>query len=153
MDFGSEEVNELLQQAGWTPDYSVDTSEYKRCLEEAGFTVFPTVLDFLKRFGGIRVSGIDPSTETQYEWFTVDPIRAHDMKPLRFYSKLTTLLGQSVCPVGTAAAAHMVLIMDTEGKFYTIYERGVYYMGNTVPEAFQNLCKESRYYKLILTVY
>ncbi|MEQ9023195.1 MAG: SUKH-3 domain-containing protein, partial [Pseudomonadales bacterium] len=73
MDFGSEKVNELLQQAGWTPDYYVDTSEYKRCLEEAGFTVFPNVLNFLKRFGDIKVSGTDPSSETKYEWFAVDP--------------------------------------------------------------------------------
>ena len=153
MEFECEELKQLLRESSWTPAYSVDTSAYQRSLEGEGFTLFPAVLDFLQRFGGIQVSGSDPLTNTKYEWFAIDPVGACTMRPLRFYQKLTSLLGQPVCPVGKSANSHMTLLMDAEGNFYTTLERGVYFMGKTVPEAFASLCQESRYYRLLLTVY
>lgn len=46
----------LLQQAGWSDDRRVDTSEYEKCLKSEGYPVHAVVVDFLERFGGLRVT-------------------------------------------------------------------------------------------------
>ena len=76
MDFGSERVSALLQQVGWTTERSVNTSKYRRCLEDKERTVFLVVLEFLQRFGNIKVVDTIPDTKLKGVVLDVDPIFA-----------------------------------------------------------------------------
>lgn len=152
MDTSEERFQQLLRHSGWSPNYCVDTSRYQKYLEDAGFTISPPVLAFLRQFGGIKISGIHPFTKREYEWINIDPIRVWDRKELWFYSKIERAIGQPVCPVGTTEQDHQLLLVDSGGQFYTNYEDGIYYVSDNPMDTIRILCTSIENIKLIATI-
>jgi hypothetical protein len=46
---------EILTQHGWSPDYRTDPTPHLKKLEQLGFTINATAIDFLSNFGDIKV--------------------------------------------------------------------------------------------------
>lgn len=45
----------VLRKSGWTPGRNVGTASWVEAIEKAGYPVFPSLLNLLKEFGGIKV--------------------------------------------------------------------------------------------------
>ncbi len=51
----SDKTIETLQQTGWFPGRAIAIQPYSDALEQKGYTVFPSVRDFLSCFGGLEI--------------------------------------------------------------------------------------------------
>lgn len=143
----SERVLKLLYKSGWTEQYSVDVSEYIRILNEEGFFPGEIIVQFLRRFGNIKVLDTHPVLKSEHMYFSIDPENAHERRPAFFYKKVRNLIGEEIYPVGDAGMEPMLLLMSESGRFYGNYESALFYFGASVEEAFDYMCRDSSEFK------
>lgn len=144
VDLDSENVNKLLQQAGWTPNRAIDTSEYQLLFEDNGLPVLPVALNILREFGGLRVQGIHPYTQNSYLWLDIDPIFACDVQSVELLLDFSTILERPLTPIGIAAQGEWVLLVDAEGRVYANHDLDIYYVADEIREAIQVLCRPEK---------
>jgi hypothetical protein len=144
MDVACERVNQLLQQAGWTDDRAIDTSEYQLLFEENELPISPAALKILREFGGLRVEGIDPYTQSTYVWLDIDPMFACDVQSVELLRDFSIILKRPLTPIGMAEQGEWVLLVDAEGRVYANHDLDIYYVADEMREAIQILCSPKR---------
>lgn len=137
----SAETRDLLQQAGWSEDRRIDTSEYEKCLKSEGYPVHAVVVDFLKRFGGLRVVYPHPRVPQTNDEFQIDPmVAAAHICLERVTEDYNERIGAQLCVIGEAFDYHMTLMIDPNGKVYAGYDDTLIYVGNSGVDAIEAIC-------------
>lgn len=136
----SAETRTLLQQAGWSEDRYVDTSEYEKSLKSEGYPIHAVVMDFLRQFGGLLVVHPHHRLKEEKDEFCINPSVAASHiypEPVEDYSER---VGAPLCVIGEAFSYHMTLVMDPDGKVYAGYDDTLIYVGNSGIDAIEAIC-------------
>lgn len=136
----SKQTVECLNRAGWNPNRAIDTSEFEASLRAAGFVVSDAVLNFLKEYGGLRITYPHfKVANTQDDMhFDVSVVVRHVLPVVvDAYAKV---LGKDLCPIGEASQGYMVLLMDEQGQVYAGYDDFFVYVGSSGVAAIEALC-------------
>jgi len=136
----SEKTLKSLFEAGWTPERETDISIEIGLLEQAKYSVFPVVKDFLKHFGGLRLSVPNPLATEIISFLDLTVERAirsgFDREMIQGYGED---LGIEVCPIGVDRDS-IVYIMSSAGYVYGIYSADTWLIGNSGEQAIDNWC-------------
>ncbi|MCC5618654.1 SUKH-3 domain-containing protein [Nostoc sp. CHAB 5836] len=137
----SAETRAVLQQAGWSEDRKVDTSEYEKCLKLEGYPDHAVVVDFLARFGGLRVIYPHPRVPQTTDEFCINPmVAAAHICLERVKEDYDQRLGAPLCVIGEAFDYHMTLMMDSNGKVYAGYDDTLIHVGDSGIDAIEAIC-------------
>jgi hypothetical protein len=136
----SEVTHAILHDAGWSEDYRHDTTPDAKLLKQAGYPVFPVVIEFLSRFGGIRFNYPHPimSGYEEYALFKVAEGSAYFL--LEHVALDAEYLGRPLCLIGECYSGNMWMMMDEEGCVYTDYGSEMFFIGTSGEDAIEALC-------------
>lgn len=140
MNFGSNETKKLLEQAGWNENRIIDFSSYKNHLKQMGYPVFPSVIQFLEQFGGLRISQNPADAAKGCYRLNIDPIELTQYYPRRIFTEFEEALGSYLCPVALAINGSSVIVMDENGKIYCINELVLFHVADKVADAIRIIC-------------
>lgn len=132
----SETTLAWLHKAGWSEDRVFDTSEYEQLLKEAGYPVFPKVVEFLRSFGGLRIlfhHARVPNYMDDCNFIIPEAIREPDW----MVDDVKTV-GKPLCLIGECNRDHFWLLMDESGKVYA-GENITFLVANSGPEAVEEI--------------
>lgn len=130
----------MLHQAGWSEERRIDISEYEKCLKAEGYPVPTVVVDFLERFGGLRVVYPHPRVLQTNDEFCINPIvAAAHIYPERV-EDYSERVGAPLCVIGEAFSYHMTLVMNPDGQIYAGYDDTLIYVGNSGIDAIEAIC-------------
>lgn len=131
----------LLHQAGWSEERRIDISEYEKCLKAEGYPVLTVVVDFLERFGGLRVVYPHYRVPETNDEFWIDPmIAAADIYIERVSEDYNQRVGAHLCVIGEAFSRHMTVMMSPDGKVYAGYDDTLIRVGDSGIDAIEALC-------------
>jgi hypothetical protein len=136
----STETRALLQQAGWSEDRCVDTSEYEKSLQSEGYPLHEVVLDFLKRFGGLRVVYPHYRVKDEKDEFYINPTVAVADIGSGWVEEYSERVGVPLCVIGQAFSYHMTVVMAQDGKVYAGYDDTLIHVGDSGTDAIEALC-------------
>jgi hypothetical protein len=142
-----------LARAGWSADRSIDTGKYERAIIAAGLPLYPVVVEFLSKFGGLRVE-FPVLVPDGSKWsenrgrsdsFVIDPIKAiADCSP-EWFEYYSQRVGKLLCPIGEAHSDHATLLMGEDGAVYGGYGEEFWQEGKSGIEALENIRAHSDY--------
>ena len=136
----SAETRALLQQAGWSEDRCVNTSEYEKSLQSEGYPIHAVVVDFLRQFGGLRVVHPHHRLKEEKDEFYINPtVTASHIYPERV-EDYSERVDAPLCVIGEAFSYHMTLVMATDGKVYAGYDDTLIHVGDSGTDAIVALC-------------
>lgn len=137
----SQKTLALLQQAGWSENRTVDISEYEKILKSEGYQIYAVVVDFLKRFGGLRLVFPHHRVPQHNDEFIIDPsIAAADIYIERVKEDYSERVGAQLCVIGEAFSRHMTVMMASDGKVYAGYDDLLICVGNSGTDAIEAIC-------------
>jgi hypothetical protein len=93
----SDQAKEILRAAGWFEGRRIDISPIKQFLQEYGFSVFPTAVEFLGEFHGLKKLVL-PKGGLSFVHFDVWEEMAYVEEDDKSY--LFGLVAEPICPVG-----------------------------------------------------
>jgi hypothetical protein len=151
---GLSEIMRLhLTQAGWSEERSIDTGECERAIISAGLPLHLTVVEFVRKFGGLKVefpvlvpdgSRWDANRDGK-EWFLIDPIKAIADCSGEWFKYYSDRAGKALCPIGEAHRGHATLLMAEDGTVYGGYDEEFWEEGKSGIEALENIRAHSDY--------
>ncbi|AFZ26624.1 hypothetical protein Cylst_4546 [Cylindrospermum stagnale PCC 7417] len=136
----SEETTTLLYHAEWHESWNIDTTEYKEVLESEGYSIYPTVMNFLSSFGGLHVKYPHkrvPRLEDDFHFNVPEAVANIYPERVKDYSDR---VGVPLCIIGESNRVHMVLMMAPEGKVYAGYDEFMVFVGDSGVDAIEALC-------------
>ena len=136
----SAETRALLQQVGWSEDRCVDTSEYEKSLHSEGYPLHEVVLDFLKRFGSLRVVYPHYRVKDEKDELYINPTVAVADIGSGWVEEYSERIGVPLCVIGQVFSYHMTLVMGSDGKVYAGYDDTLIYVGDSGIDAIEALC-------------
>lgn len=132
---------DLLRQAGWSEDRSIDTSQYERLVKSRELEWFPVAAEFLCEFGDLYVVNPGAVHPVKEDWhFDVARAVEYGTNCAPYYGRR---LGREVCPIGMASREYLILMMDEEGKVYAGYDESFWFVADSGIEAI-NVFSEGR---------
>ena len=149
----SETLRLHLYRAGWSEERSIDTSQYERAIIAAGLPLHLTVVEFVRKFGGLNVefpvlvregSRWDANRDGK-EWFLIDPIKAIASRSCDWFEYYSDRAGKLLCPIGEAHRGHAVLLMAEDGTVYGGFDEEFWEEGKSGIEALENIRAHSDY--------
>lgn len=129
-----------LEEAGWSEEYQVDTSRYEEYLQKNGYPIFPVALDFLKKFGEIKISTRRPGSFC----FRADPIHAARLNDHWFFAGFEEVLGRSLCPIAETSNGSITIYVDEEGRVYAGDEGVFYYLTDNPVDMIRIVCSPTQ---------
>jgi hypothetical protein len=130
------ETRKRLQAAGWRPDRVNPSDLAIRDLEEAGYSIWPTLVSFLRSFGGLSVSIVRNDRPDSF-WF--DPARAITMTFASWVDEYRRRAEQPLAPLGYAHHDHLLLLLGEDGTWYGGYDDNFGILGHTNDEMLDQL--------------
>lgn len=132
----------ILKNSGWDFNREVNTEPYIKFLNEKGYSINKSALDFLKSFGGIKVK-FPSFREEISERLYFDPLISDVLgsECVRFYEEK---LGEKLTLVGFSPASILAILVSESGKFYggTGEEEILFFLGNDFSEAIEELIND-----------
>ena len=135
----SAQTRALLQRAGWSENRSVDTSEYEKSLNSEGYPLHEAVLDFLKRFGGLRVIYPHHRAKDEKDEFYINPTVAVAGISSGWVEEYSERVGVQLCVIGQAFSYRMTLVMAPNGEVYAGFDDTLICIGNSETDPIEAL--------------
>ena len=136
----SEATCTILNKAGWSEAYRHDTTEDERLLKAAGYPMFPVVLEFLHRFGGLGFHYPHPIMAGYEEFASFKITQARANAYLEHIAFNVEDIGRPLCFIGMCYSENMWMMMDEEGCVYTDYGNQMFFIGISGEDAIEALC-------------
>ncbi|AEB75057.1 SUKH-3 domain-containing protein [Clostridium botulinum] len=137
-------VIQSLMESGWYSSRNIDISSYEEAYKSEGYKISETIIEFLKKFGGVDI--IIPafrrheSTDKVY----IDPIRAINGVYRGNVLEYEKKIGKSVVVIGETQNEQLVLIMDENGEVYAAFDDYLAKLGNNIYEALDTFCESKQ---------
>src|SRR5579871_2445151 len=116
MDVFSSRALARLQEAGWTPERQFDTTEYECLLHEKGYLVHPVVIEFLRCFGGLKMTHEHGFGVKSRDTFHFDVALAISETFAENVQANAEDVGSPLCLIGEIFSGDLWLTMDVNGK-------------------------------------
>lgn len=131
---------QCLESAGWTKDRRIDASAIVKELEADGFSVSPAAIDFLEKYGGLRLSYSHPRVPTAVDSSHLDAPRAADgVFPARLQD-WEARAGERMTPIGESDREYMTILMGASGTVYLAMDDLLLILADSGVEAINALC-------------
>ncbi|SHL65389.1 SUKH-3 domain-containing protein [Hymenobacter psychrotolerans] len=135
MSVFSEEVHDLLTEAGWYAGRAVSTDLYQQ--ETAGLQLpwLPAAAAFLSEFGGLHCYFARQDlgvARMQFEVQQAATVLCLDRLRTEYTPRVP---GRALSIVGQAYTDPLCLLVAADGSFYGACDEGLYYIGATADEA------------------
>jgi SUKH-3 immunity protein of toxin-antitoxin system len=131
----SPEAGAILSTGGWSPERTVDISEWREGLAREGNTVFPLAEAVLRQFGGLRFQHTALGGPSRQD-FDVNPALWFGMRDE--VEEVEQVLQARVCPVGEASGAAMLAVLE-DGRVIAERDGDVVLLGESWPAALDRL--------------
>ncbi|MFF1453243.1 SUKH-3 domain-containing protein [Streptomyces sp. NPDC058274] len=131
----SEQVDQDLKQAGWTPDRQVDPAPWLSAFEAEGLHGHPAASAFLAEFGGLAVDISGSGISRAREPFELNPLLC--LGEGDRFSAWGEDIKRSIFPVGVLDQGRFFLGIDENSEIYLL-ETWLASFGR-MPEAMSNL--------------
>jgi hypothetical protein len=141
----------ILHSAGWSEEYRHDTTEDERLLKEEGYPIFPVILEFLKRFGGIHFR-YPHRVNYGTEFASFGAVAAVASTFFENVQIDVEELGVPLCLVGICYSGNMWVMMDEEGYVYTDYGSEMFLLGTSGEDAIEALCTKRGYLDIVARI-
>jgi hypothetical protein len=131
-----EEVDAVLRQSGWTPERSVDISQWTDPLVKEGYEFHPTAETILKNLGGLRI--IPPHNEDNLFFpseILFDPFYAASGE-LDRVEAWQAQCRTNLAPLGEYHPSYL-LLSAPGGKIYGAREKRIYLLGDSIEKALE----------------
>ncbi|WP_334073564.1 MULTISPECIES: SUKH-3 domain-containing protein [Paenibacillus] len=139
MDNISIKTKEMLHQAGWSPDTSIDITPTVKFLEAMGYEVFDAVLETLSLFGGREIKFAHP--DGSWETFHFSPeVAVGDYYEKEDFEEFEERVKEPLIVVGEAYRGHFILLISKSGKVFGKNGASLYKFGDSIYEALDTLC-------------
>lgn len=129
----------LLLRAGWKDNRKIDIRPYEQSLMEKGFPVFPVLVEFLERFGGLSFHNPSAKPPAIADWhFRVqDSVRHAFPNNIKAYGRIAAT---KLSVIGEASRDHLMLMMDESGRIFGGYDDIFLVIGISGEDAIEGLC-------------
>ncbi len=136
----------LLRKAGWSEDYSYDTTEWEALLKGAGYTVHSVARDFMQRFGDLVIDYPHPIVDATEQLkikvsFGRDNI-GKDRASGASEDLSVLFPGIDGCDIGSFNDDDYYLMMDASGVVYG-YGFAYFRVGDSGEEAIEHICSRN----------
>jgi hypothetical protein len=131
------QLADVLRGAGWFPGRAVETVEFQRCLEGAGYAIPEKVHDFLREFGGLRV--MYEGQARQEDTILLDAGTEAGLIPVERVADYENRVRASLCPVGVYVCESSTLLMSADGEVYSAFDEFLSLVGRTGIDALSNI--------------
>jgi hypothetical protein len=130
-------VRATLEEAGWSPEYRYDASEWVEALKADGHSVTEPGVEALEELGGLTI--VPPRSGAAYASGTMimDPVFAAIGEALRIRDR-EAKLGLTLCPIGEWGNASILLVAD-DGSVYAETTSQVFRLGGDLAQALRRL--------------
>jgi hypothetical protein len=132
----SDKTKEILYANGWSEERKVDIEKYKAFYAEHNQPTSDVIFEFLESFADLRIDAPESSVPNFHELL-------FDIYPSRVPENAYWYITEPICSVGTANDTDCFAISLT-GVVYTIFDRHVHKVADSVIEAVEVLCKQDR---------
>jgi len=127
--------------AGWPEGRRIDPTGMLAALRAAGYPTPPAVREFLSRFGGLSFTNPKGRPPAASDWH-FDVYRTVEWAvPGKVSGYYGARAGAELCPVGGAAADHLLLMMDRTGRVFGGYDEFFVALGRSGAAAIENLAQ------------
>lgn len=134
---------QCLESAGWTKGRRIDVSATIKELEADGFSVSPAAIDFLEKYGGLRLFYSHPRLPTAVDNSHLDALRAADgVFPARLQD-WESRAGERMTPIGESDREYMTILMGVSGVVYLAMDDLLLILADSGVEAIDALCDGS----------
>lgn len=145
----SDKAKEMLSKEGWYPGRKVDISKVVDELEVC--ELFDAARVFLTEFYGIELRYVINETQNIWGLLHFDPLRASGRCERVMYV-YSIAIDKPLCIIGEMEQD--VLVMDSDGKIYNVFEYDFFLTGDTSYEAIENiLVRRERLCQIKFNVY
>jgi hypothetical protein len=139
MDQLSPATLEILHKNGWTETRHVDIHKYEVFFEETQQETSSLIVEFLSRFGDMKISFTNKQDPNWVHWFLIDPIEAREsISPEQLASYTHRWIKKPLCVIALHDDGSMFAVTP-EGETYSFFDKWVVKFGNTPYEALNNL--------------
>lgn len=130
-----------LEAAGWFAGRQVDIDSYLKALGEGGYAVTEPVIQFLREFGGLRLSFPHYRVPGQIDNCHFDPALAVSRIWSNRVQEWAGLVDEGLCVIGEAFRDNMTLVMGgSSGSVFAGRDELVLSVGDTGAVAIEALC-------------
>jgi hypothetical protein len=129
-----------LASAGWHEGRAVDPAPFVEPLRSAGYEVFPPVVDFFRRYGGLEL------VWTDHDGNPTATLPLHPTRAIRatrsFYEQedYPAWVGSRLCPLFESPTWHDVFYMAEDGRVYAGNEDALGHVGVSGEDAIEAIC-------------
>ncbi|WP_400192965.1 SUKH-3 domain-containing protein [Hymenobacter sp. B81] len=131
----------VLAAAGWHPGRSIITLYYRLSLWLAGYPWLLAVEQFLREYGGLRLTF--PSKSARTDTLHLNPNQAAAGRDACWIREnyARRLGNHLLCPIGEAYTDHLILFMDDAGKVYGGYDEFLCFIADSGAAALEAICQ------------
>jgi hypothetical protein len=130
----SPEAEAVLRKAGWSPDRSVDISEWVETLTREGNDVSPLARVIMERFGQLRLRHQGFGGPARFD-LEINPDSWYDER--EHVALIEEVLKSKLCPVGETSGAAMLAVLP-DGRVISEMDGTVFLVGENWREALDN---------------
>jgi hypothetical protein len=139
----SQRSKKLLRRAGWFEGRTHEVAEFVRLLELKGYPVFPAVVGFLKKFGGLRIENPSAKRPAAEDWHFDVAKASRNISLSRIQALYVPRVHSNLCIIGEADKDYITLMMDEKGRVYGGFEETLVFLGESGEDAIDQLGSEN----------
>jgi len=130
----SSEADAVLRHLGWSPDRTVDISEWTETLSREGNNVSPVARAIMEHFGGLRLRHQGFGGPARFD-FEINPDSWYSER--EHLALVEEVLDTSLCPLGETSGAALLAVLS-DGRVIEEMDGTVFLVGNNWREALDN---------------
>lgn len=129
----------LLQKAGWLEGRVVDVIQYTEFLDDDGYFVFGSAINFLKEYGGLIIEFENPKRLGSYLKLIIDPIEASSSIFRELSKRYERYCNEPFVIVGEIPLMDMTWYISLSGLFYGGNDDYLICLGDDFYQALNNI--------------
>lgn len=137
----SDHTLSVLREAGWSPARRIDPQSAVAALQQAGYTVFAPVHDFLVSFGELhlRYPIVTQRGRQLTSDMRLDPRQALPRLFREDIAAFEQIVGTELCVIGDGGHGHLTFMMDEHGRVFGGIEEWFAFYGETGAHAIEHV--------------
>ncbi|WP_339158702.1 SUKH-3 domain-containing protein [Paenibacillus sp. FSL W8-0186] len=134
-----DKVLKLLQKAGWFEGRVVNISQYTEILDDEGYFVFGSAINFLKEYGGLIIEFENPERLGSYLKLIIDPIEASSSIFRELSKRYERYCNEPFVIFGEIPLMDMTWYISLSGLFYGGNDDFLICLGNDFYQVLNNI--------------
>ncbi|KPA13235.1 hypothetical protein MHK_006541 [Candidatus Magnetomorum sp. HK-1] len=152
----SETTLQILYNGNWTEKRLLPNEQFLDKYKKAGYTIHPSALDILQRFGNLSFSfptktkGKPKALKGYIQNFHFNVDRTFSVCDKEDIDDFGKCIGTILCPVGESDNRHSIVTIAEDGRVFAYQDAFISLYGNNYVDAMEVLCKEKQPIKMLI---